>query len=68
MAYGKPVVSKVTEKYPVYMTTVDTKVRLRYQILHLQHYMYFVLFPCELLRPSLSPSKKTKHDRLSENS
>lgn len=26
MAYGKPVVSKVTEKYPVYMTTVDAKV------------------------------------------
>lgn len=26
MAYGKPVVSKVSEKYPSYMTTVDTKV------------------------------------------
>ena len=34
MAYGKPVVSKVTEKYPVYMTTFDTKVRTaRCQIL-----------------------------------
>jgi hypothetical protein len=28
-AYGTPVVSKVQEKYPAYMTTVDAKVRPR---------------------------------------
>lgn len=28
-AYGTPVVSKVQEKYPTYMTTVDAKVRSR---------------------------------------
>jgi hypothetical protein len=40
MAYGKPVVSKVSEKYPSYMTTVDTKVRARSFMQHFKKHFF----------------------------